>query len=199
MAGFCYLLVSFVVDKSCCCIIVFDAMNKRDKEFKQIYCSKSYKMVWPAYSLRDKFSASFNIKNAAEYTPGRQFVAKPIGDCFTGFCVHSKEAVLHFCDNAVDTLMWYWEVFDFIDYETPQITFLEIKPIGTVYRNQVPDETELWQCGVNKIEIVRHTDIKQVAQDACKEIEQNKDEIIARYPIHNMRRYIAKIKRTAQK
>ncbi|MDW2958579.1 MAG: hypothetical protein R8M37_02110 [Alphaproteobacteria bacterium] len=174
-------------------------MNEKNTDFEEIYAAKSYKMVWPADSLPDGLSISFNIKSTEEYTPGRQFTAIPRKNYFGGFGVRATEPVFHFCDNAVDMLLWYWEVYDFIDYDTPTITFLEIKPIGTIYKNQAPDKTELWQCGANQIEIVRHTNIKQVAQDACKEIAQNQDEIIARYPNHNMVRYIAKIKRIAQK
>ncbi len=174
-------------------------MDDKKIDFKQLYYTKSYKMVWPESDLPDGLSVAFKIKKLAEYTPGRQFVANPRNNYLGRFGVQANEPIFHYCDNAVDILMWYWNVFNFIDYDSPMIGFLEIKPIGTIYKNRTPDETELWQCGVNKIEIVKHTNIKQVAQDACQEIAQNQDEIISRYKNYEMARFIAKIKYIAQK
>ena len=162
------------------------------------YYSKSYKMTWRDDGLVDGLSSAFNIQDNKEYTPGRQFTAQYINRG-SGFGVQAPVPIFHFCDNAVDTLMWYWEVFDFMDYDAPVIHFFEIKPLAPVFKNQAPDETMLWQCGTNKLEIVRETSLQQVAKDACAEIEQNKSEIIARYPHYNMDMYIKKIIRCACK
>lgn len=157
--------------------------------------TKSYKMLWNCDMGIDPVTAGFGITKWAEYTPGRCFVAKQVGTNFDAFAVRAPEPIFHFCDNAVDILMWYWEVFDFgLD-----VHFVEIKPVGTVYKNRANDETALWQCGVNKFEFVRHTTIKEVAQDACREIDAKCSEIIARYPQYNMQQVIRRIKRSAQK
>lgn len=170
-----------------------------DKHISQEYkMTKSYKMMWRDGLIVDGLSHSFDIKNFAEYTPGRQFVAQS-GHSYERFGVRASKPVFHFCDNAIDTLMWYWQVFDFMDYDAPTIHFFEIKPLAPVFKNQAPDETMLWQCGTNKLEIIRETSLQQVAKDACVEIEQNKSEIIARYPHYNMDMYIKKIIRCACK
>lgn len=157
--------------------------------------TKSYKMLWNCDMGIDPVTAGFGITKWAEYTPGRRFVAKQVGTNFDAFAVRAPEPIFHFCDNAVDILMWYWEVFDFgLD-----VHFVEIKPVGTVYKNRANDETALWQCGVNKFEFVRHTTIKEVAQDACREIDAKRSEIISRYPQYNMQQVIRRIKRIAQK
>lgn len=160
--------------------------------------TKSYKMMWRDPFIIDGLSAAFNITDFKEYTPGRQFVAK-FKDTYERFGVLASVPVFHFCDNALDILMWYWEVMDFFEDTEKTIHFFEIKPHGKVYKNRVPDETRLWQCGCNKIEIVKETTLAQVAQDACKEIAQNPTEIIARYPHYDMIAYCAKIKNQATK
>ena len=164
----------------------------------QPYYSKSYKMTWRDGNIIDGLTSAFNIQDKKEYTPGRQFTAKHTGRN-TGFGVRAPVPIFHFCDNAVDTLMWYWLVFDFLDFDAPTINFFEVKPLSDVYKNRAPDETCLWQCGTNKLEIVCQTSLAQVARDAMLEIQENKAEIIARYPHLNMERYIMKINRQAKR
>ncbi|MBQ8686336.1 MAG: hypothetical protein IJ517_01080 [Alphaproteobacteria bacterium] len=170
--------------------------------FKEVCFSKSYKMMWlTKMGLGDQTTTGFNIKSMSEYFPGRQFVAKgnPARPTSNRFGVIANEPVFHFCDNAVDTLMWYWEVFSFFDDEGPIINFFEIKPLAKVFKNRAPDETMLYQCGTNSFEIVKRTNIQCVAQDACKEIENNHQKIIDRYPNYDMKDFILRIKRQAQK
>ncbi len=166
---------------------------------KPLY-SKSYKMVWPeAGPLKDGLSWSCNFDKMSQFYPGQVFLAKRAENHSNRFGVLAQKPVFHFCDNAVDTLLWFWEVFDCLDDDKPVVNFLEIKPMGRIYKNQAPDETQLWQCGVNQFKVMRKVDIKRVAQDACKEIEHSYQEIIARYPHYDMIEYIQKIKRQAQK
>ncbi len=167
----------------------------KEIDFKP-YCSKSYKMMWDDGKLKDGLTLGFKIKNMNEYTPGRQFTATGSAAPMR-FGVIAPNAIFHFCDNAVDTLMWYWLVFDFLDFDAPTVNFFEVKPLDSVYKNRAPDETYLWQCGTNKLEIVCKTSLAQVARDAMMEIQQNRAEIIARYPHLNMERYIIKIQRQA--
>ena len=152
--------------------------------------------MWDDGNLKDGLTLGFKIKNMNEYTPGRQFTATGSAAPMR-FGVIAPNAIFHFCDNAVDTLMWYWLVFDFLDFDAPTVNFFEVKPLDSVYKNRAPDETYLWQCGTNKLEIVCKTTLSQVARDAMMEIQQNRAEIIARYPHLNMERYIKKIKRQA--
>ena len=171
-------------------------MKKNDNKrfFKMIFLQGSH------------FAKTYNISEIDNIYPGQRFVShgKAIEWCqkysksgtpSPGITLQTAIPMIHFCDNAVDILMWYWEVFDFgLD-----VHFVEIKPVGTVYKNRANDETALWQCGVNKFEFVRHTTIKEVAQDACREIDAKCSEIIARYPQYNMQQVIRRIKRSAQK
>ena len=168
----------------------------------EIYFSKSYKMMWLSkQGIIDGTTNGFKIKSMSEYFPGRQFVAKsdPDRPTLNRFGVIANEPVFHFCDNAVDTLMWYWEVFSFLDDQEPTINFFEIKPLSRFFKNRAPDETMLFQCGTNSFEIVKQTNIQCVAQDACKEIENNPQRIIDRYPNYDMRDFILQIKKQAQK
>ena len=156
-------------------------------------------MMWNTGNIKDGVTGGFDIKDFKEYTPGRQFVAKGSHEPHGPFGIRTNVPVFHFCNNAVDTLMWYWEVFDFMDWDkpTPAIQFFEIKPLDKIYRSRVNDETMLWQCGTNKFEIVRHTNLKNVAEDACKEILHDTAEIICRYSHYDMMDYIKKIQKQA--
>ncbi len=158
----------------------------------KVYCSKSYKMMWCDVFMKDAMSQGFGIKDISEYAPGRQFTAIETGQ-FKEVGTQAEEPVFHYCDNAVDTLMWYWEMFDFVDCGGQKLYFFEIKPLSQKYKSRTPVDPKLWQCGANKIEILKQTTLKQVAMDACKEIEQNRDEIIKRYPNHDMNKYIERI------
>ena len=160
--------------------------------------TKSYKMVWPSASTPDGLSHAFNIKDLKEYTPGRQFVAESKYN-FNHFGIQAPTPVFHYCDNAVDTLMWYWEVFNFFDDLEPTIHFFEIQPHGKIYKNRAPDETMLWQCGCNKIEIIKEISMQQLMTDAYKEIQQKQEEIITRYPHYDMVAYCQQIKKQAIK
>ena len=83
--------------------------------------------------------------------------------------------------------------------EEQQVNFFEIKPLAKVYKNRSPDELMLYQCGTNKIEIVRHTTLKEVAIDAMREIENGFINIILKYPHFDMLEYKARIAKQAQR
>ena len=162
------------------------------------YFTKSYKMMFKDTHIRDGLTRAFNIQNMSEYTPGRQFVASMDGN-LSYFGVNTSVPIFHFCDNAIDTLLWYWEVFDFMDEEYPVVNFFEIKPLAKVYKNRSPDELMLYQCGTNKIEIVRHTSLTEVATDAMREIENGFINIILKYPLFDMLEYKERIAKQAQR
>ena len=162
------------------------------------YFTKSYKMMFKDKYESDCMTYGFNIKDMSEYAPGRQFVAKNKFN-HSRFGVDAPVPVFHFCDNAIDTLLWYWEVFDFMDEEYPVVNFFEIKPLAKVYKNRSPDELMLYQCGTNKIEIVRHTSLTEVATDAMREIENGFINIILKYPHFDMLEYKARIAKQAQR
>jgi len=141
-----------------------------------------YKIIWPVYQ---------RIRPDMAPVIGRQIVASPgITPC--GIC--APEPVFHFCDNAIDCLMWYWEFEGAFD-DNGSTLFYEIKPCSRVYKSRCPDETQLFQCGANRITYVRKLTLPQIYLHAQIEVKRNRKEIIARYPNYEMKRLIASIPR----
>jgi len=137
-----------------------------------------YKIIWP-------FDRKIKLNMFPEI--GRQMIASP---GWTPCGIVAPEPVFHFCDNAIDSLMWYWE-FDYGD----KMVFYEIKPNSCIYKSRCPDETQLYQCGANRITYIRRLTLPQMYLRALIEANKNRSEIIARYPNYEMGHLLASIPR----
>ena len=168
--------------------------NKKKHFFKMIITQGS------------RFADAYNIMHVEDILPDQVFRAqgKPFewcvrfdasGQVCPGVPVFSQEPVIHFCDNAIDLLMWYYKGWDGPVYN--ETYFFEVEPIGAIYKNQCNDKNHFWQCGANKIKIVRQVSFGELLRVASDEIKQNLDEIINRYPEHNMLKLILHVKNNA--
>jgi len=141
-----------------------------------------YKIIWPVTQ-----------KITPDTAPviGQQIIAS---SGWTPCGIVAPEPVFHFCDNAIDCLMWYWEFNGAFDCNGPTL-FYEVKPNSSVYKSRCPDETQLYQCGANRITYVRRLTLPQIYFRAQLEVKRNRKEIITRYPNYEMGRLIAAIPR----
>lgn len=63
-----------------------------------------------------------------------------------------KQPVIHFCDNAFDTMLWQPVLVGTLVPKKYQI--YEIKPITPIVKEKCADEYGIYQCGAKKVEIL---------------------------------------------
>ncbi len=163
-------------------------MKKNRRFFKLIMMQKSY------------FADTYDIHSPYDINPGQCFFAK--GKRFdwcqyiddNGFshpkvCVWNEQPQIHFCDNAIDLLMWYIVGLGEANWFN-EVYFYEIIPMLPYCKQRCNDKNNLFQCGAPGIKIVRQLTIGDVFRIANKEIKKNIKEIINRYPNQNMMKLI---------
>ena len=160
-----------------------------------------YKMILMQSSF---FVRAYGIAEPEELCPGRVFRAhgRPMewclgtdnnGDTVPRVCMFNRQPLIHFCDNMIDMLMWYWVGMD----DCPsyrEVYFYEVIPSVPYYKKQCTDDNALYQCGARAIRIKRQLSTGDVMRIALKEINKNPDEIINRYPNHNMLKIMMRIR-----
>lgn len=156
-----------------------------------------------------RFAEMYHINSIDDIYPGQVFIArgKPFEWCQDldddlypkpAVPVFTAEPVIHFCDNAIDTLMWYFTgLGDNISFY--EAYFLEVVPTIPVYKQVCIDENKLWQCGARAIKVIRHVPYGEMLRIADKEIKRNRVGIINRYPNKNMFKLIQYIKNNVYK
>lgn len=108
-------------------------------------------------------------------------------------CLWNEKPLIHFCDNAIDMLMWYWVGMDDMpSYQ--EVYFYEIIPCVPYYKGRCIDNNDLFQCGATHIRIKKQLSTGDVMRIALSEIDKNPDEIINRYPNHNMLKIMMRIR-----
>ena len=147
-----------------------------------------------------RFAKIFNISEVEEIYPGRCFTAKgkpyewcqwysKSGNAHPKVSLQTPVPMIHFADNAIDLLMWYY-VGMRITSPYQVVYFFEIKPLSPVYKQRCNDENNLYQCGAQRIEIVQPLTMGDILRIADQEIQNNTSEIINRYPDKNMLKLI---------
>lgn len=149
------------------------------------------------------FAQTYNILDIDEIYPGQRFVSR--GRLFDWCKQYSKSGIpqpgitlqteipmIHFTDNAIDLLMWYYVGMGDI---TPwhEMYFFEIKPLSPIHKERCNDKNKLYQCGAWHIEIEQPLTMGDILRIADQEIQDNIDEIINRYPDKNMLKLITHV------
>lgn len=159
-----------------------------------------FKMI-PVQNSR--FVRTYNIADINDVYPGQRFVSrgKPYewcqiysksGAAQPGLALQTQVPMIHFCDNAIDLLMWYYVgIQDALPYQ--EIYFFEIKPLSPVHKQRCNDKNKLYQCGAWHIEITQPLTMADILRLADQEIQNNIDEIINRYPDQNMLKLIVHV------
>ena len=151
---------------------------------------KYYKIISAPFS---RFEQTYNVLPDTNLS-GQQFTAKSFDkDAIeANVALNAPEFVLHFCDKAIDTLMWMDCCMNSGLFKTNAKVY-EIKPLSFVYKQQCNDKNALWQCGANKIEFVCQLDKIDLLRDAVAETDRDFSKIIMRYPNRNMLKMIMDI------
>ena len=147
-----------------------------------------------------RFAKVFNISEVEEIYPGRRFVAqgKPYEWCqwysksgkpSPKVSLQTHAPMIHFADNAIDLLMWYYVGMG-VNSPYQEVYFFEINPLTQVHKQRCSDKNNLYQCGAQRIEIVQQMTLGDIFRAANQEIQNNTDEIINRYPDKNMLKLI---------
>lgn len=93
------------------------------------------------------FAGEYKISDVMAIPSGTHFRANVPYDATV--TIHAGAPVIHFSDNAFDTLMWH----KILTRPDDKIAIYEIKPIGPIIKQICPDEFKLKQCGANEIMI----------------------------------------------
>lgn len=143
-----------------------------------------------------RFATTYNIRDVDDIYPGRRFVSRGklydwcaifdnSGYRQRGLSIHYAVPLIHFCDNAIDLLMWYYvSMKQSLPYS--EVYFFEIKPLAPVHKERCIDKDGLYQCGAHTIEIVKQLSFGDILRIADQEIDKKRDKIIKRYPEQNM-------------
>lgn len=174
--------MEFFVKHCNICIVMTDKNTKRFFKLVPMQCSR--------------FAKTYNIQDVDDIYPGRRFVSRgqlydwcaifdDSGYRQRGLGVHSAVPLIHFCDNTIDLLMWYYvSIKPCLPYS--EVYFFEIKPLSPVHKQRCIDTDRLYQCGSHTIEIVKQLSFGDVLRIANQEIENECEQIIKRYPEQNM-------------
>lgn len=168
-------------------------MKKTDNKrfFKMIFLQGSH------------FAKTYNISEIDDIYPGQRFVSRgkefewcqkysKSGKPSPGITLQTVIPMLHFCDNAVDLLMWYLVGMKSMS-PWQEIYFFEIEPLSPVHKQRCNDKNQFFQCGAQNIEIKKQLTMGDILRIADQEITENIDEIINRYPNQNMMKIILHI------
>lgn len=150
------------------------------------------------------FGVKYGIDGPEDIYPNQVFVAKgkhrewcvwedKCGEFYPKVCLWNKNPLIHFCDNMVDMLMWYWVgLAEITPYR--EVYFYEVVPCAPYYKERCIDDNNLFQCGAKRIRIKKQLSTGDVMRIALSEINKNPDEIINRYPDLNMLKYMMRIR-----
>ena len=143
-----------------------------------------YKIV----SNNSCFSNVYNIADVSAIPNGTQFVGKNLGGQRQDTSVSLTGAVLHFSDNAFDTMLWYDMLVDGL---SPKAQIYEVKPLAPMVKKRVNGGIGVFQCGANTIEFVKPINVSHMFKSAIAEFRKNPKAKIQMYPDLNMSKLIA--------
>lgn len=135
---------------------------------------KYYKIIGYDYPFFNVYGLD-NPANVPLYTTFTAYNPKKSG----GYFINSKKPVIHFCDNAFDTMLWH-SVFIIAD-ELPAVIY-EIKPIGSIIKQKCRDDSGIFQCGAEQIQFIRPVSTDEMFERALAEFHQNHKAKINLYP-----------------
>ncbi len=137
--------------------------------------TKYYKIVHPASPFCYITSRCYSAKNIPY---GSIFYAQNTDA--DGYYIKSDKPVLHFCDNAFDTMLWH-SIFPIPGPEYEPY-FYEITPLDDIIKERCLDEYSFFQCGAYKIEFLHQIPKSEMFARALAEFNANRPEKIKMYP-----------------
>ena len=137
------------------------------------------------YKMDDSLTVPFGTQVVASepfvddesYTTGRNgrwYIDKP---------------VIHFCDNAFDTMLWHRVLTGTIRPKKHQI--YQIKPLTPIIKERCSDDLGFYQCGANKIEFLGKVDVNDMFDLAVADFRENHNEKMKAYPNFQMTKIIS--------
>ena len=123
------------------------------------------------------FLTDYNMEDPTKVPLFKTFTAKS-PETEYGLFIHSKTPVLHFCDNAFDTMLWYSTCVSHIE----DAFVYEIKPIGNIIKEKCKDEHGLYQCGAPQIQFIKLVDTNEMFDLALSEFEKDRMAKFRLYP-----------------
>lgn len=108
------------------------------------------------------------------------------------YYIESEKPMIHFCDNAFDTVLWYSALSNIIS-ATMLMTaaFYEIKPLTEIIKQRCNDDVKLYQCGANMIEFLSQVPMDTLYERALAEFHKNHQAKIDMYPNLDVSKIIA--------
>ncbi len=146
--------------------------NNKSRDYKM---NTYYKYISENTSFA-KIAKIRRIDDLEKIPYGAVFTAYPLWEP-SDVTIQSKQPVLHFCDNAFDSMLWF-SIFD----TSQQNYFYRIIPLTEVIKQRCADKYQLFQCGANQIEFRNQIDKYKMFNMAISEYEQSPDEKEKLYP-----------------
>ncbi len=137
------------------------------------------------------FTYAYNINPYCQIPSGSVFTAQQpqIQNEKNVYCIKKPIPVLHFCDNAFDTMLWY--CYNMGGFDESALTFYEIQPLTPVVKEKCCDDGGLYQCGANQIKIIRPIEKYEMFKRALNEFRQNPKAKTELYPNLQMQKIIS--------
>ena len=104
---------------------------------------KYYKII----TDNSHFADEYKIADVMAIPEGTRFRANVPYDATV--TIRAGAPVIHFSDNALDTMLWY----EILTRPDDKIAIYEVVPLGTVIKQKCPEKYQLDQCGANEIQI----------------------------------------------
>ena len=103
--------------------------------------------------------------------------------------INSDVPVIHFCDNAFDTMLWHSVLTR--SNEKIGVAIYEIKPLTKVIKQRCGDDIGLYQCGANVVQFRHLVSTDEMFERALSEFHVNHHAKIDMYPNLQMSKIIA--------
>lgn len=139
------------------------------------------------YETDDSLHVPYGAKVIASPYFIQDYAQKGIKDGH--FYIQSDIPMIHFCDNAFDTMLWYSALTHKIELVQPII--YKIKPLTSVIKQRCADDAQLYQCGANAVEFLSPVSTDDMYELALSEFHKNHSAKIDMYPNLKMSKIIA--------
>lgn len=147
---------------------------------------KYYKIVSQNTYLRRIYDlqSSFYIPNGTKITATAPFADVYNSDNSKNGQFYINKPVMHFCDNAFDTMLWYNVFYRMAINKHHGIApvVYEIKPITNVIKERCCDKNQIYQCGAHIIEFKAPVVVDNMLRRAVLEFLKEPEKKFEMYP-----------------
>ena len=91
-----------------------------------------------------------------------------------------NQPVIHFCDNAFDTMLWHSVLIGTIYQKKHQIYI--VKPLTPIIKERCQDDMGFYQCGANTIKFLGKVDVNNMFDLAVADFRENHKKKTEEYP-----------------